>query len=52
MTFICILCGIEFGLIENGFALFTLGELWILILFYTKCPSPRPISCILSSKLF
>lgn len=52
MTFICTLHGIEFGFIENGFALLTLGELRILSLFCTNCPSLRPISYILSFKLF
>ncbi len=39
-TFVYTICGIKFGLIENGYTLFKLGKLWIFDLFCKNCPSP------------
>jgi hypothetical protein len=51
-SFVCTLCGIKFGHTENGYALLTMGELWIINLFYTICFSPKIISYILCFRLF
>ncbi len=49
---ICIFYGIEFDLTKNSHALFALGKLQILSLFFTNYPSPKTISYILFYKLF
>jgi len=51
-SFVCTLCGIKSNLIENGCAFLTMGELWIIGLFCTICPSPKILSYILSFRLF
>ncbi len=51
-SFVCTLCGIESSLIENGYVLLTMGELRIIGLLCTNCPSPKIISDILSFRSF